>query len=79
MHRAGLRSGATVPRVAVVCVYDSCAQRCAMAGGKQCVGGVHDCQNSRLFTPCPAGWHHHLSTREAARAGLAAVCVRDGV
>ena len=32
-----------------------------------------------VFTPCPAGWHHHLGTREAARAGLAAVCVRDGI
>ena len=31
------------------------------------------------FTPCPAGWHHHPGTREAARAGLAAVCVRDGI
>ena len=78
VHCTGLRSGATVPRVAGMCVCDSCAQRCAMAGGRQCVGRVHDCRNSRLHL-AQLGAHHHLGTREAARAVLAAVCVRDGI
>ena len=49
VHRVGLRSGATVLRMAGVCVCDSCAQRCAMSGGRQCVGEVHDCK-IRVYT-----------------------------
>jgi hypothetical protein len=32
-----------------------------------------------VFTPSQLGAHHRLGTREAARAVLAVVCVRDGI